>query len=119
MDAIKFVNEKVRMCNSLASMVQKCNGCPLRAFDGCDLEELVGQGNVEKAVEFVEEWSKENPPETRQSLFIKQYPKVTTYKGLIGIRPCQIEEGYTSRYCTCDSSQCVKCRQEYWLQEVR
>lgn len=117
MDAIKFVNEKVRMCDSF-NKTKTCTGCRLSAFDGCDFDDLVDQDRVEDAVRLVEEWSKENPRQTRQSLFIKQYPQVTTYHGLIGIRPCQMEEGYTSRYCTCDSSQCVQCRKEYWLQEV-
>lgn len=117
MDAIKFVNEKVRMCNSL-SKGRTCRGCLLQEFDGCDFVDLVEKNKVEEAVKLVEEWSKENPRKTRQSVFIKQYPQVAIYHGLIGIRPCQMEDGYTSRYCTCDSSQCVQCRKEYWLQEM-
>lgn len=117
MDAIKFINEKVRMCNSILPG-NTCKGCRLQEFDGCDFNELVENNKVEEAVKLVEEWSKENPCQTRQSVFIRQYPKVTIYHGLIGIRPCQMEDGYTSKYCTCDSSQCVSCRKEYWLQEV-
>lgn len=119
MDAIKFINEKVRMCDSFAAKGQKCSGCRLTELGGCNLDDLVEESNVEKAVELVEEWSKENPRQTRQSLFIKQYPKVTIYNGVIGIRPCQIEEGYTSQYCLWDSNKCFQCRKEYWLQEVR
>lgn len=117
MDAIKFVNEKVRMCNAVRKN-NTCRGCRLHGFGGCDFDHLAGDNRVEEAVKRVEEWSKENPRKTRQELFLEQYPKVTTYKGVIGIRPCQMEDGYTSRYCTCDSSQCVQCRKEYWLQEV-
>ena len=117
MDAIKFINEKVRMCDTIVKG-HTCTGCPLAAFDGCDFDDLVDQNRVAEAVELVEEWSKKNPRETRQSVFIHQYPQVAVYKGVIGIRPCQIEEGYTSDYCRCDESQCVQCRKEYWLQEV-
>ena len=117
MDAIKFINEKVRMCDSF-NKIETCTGCRLSAFAGCDFDDLVGQDRVEDAVRLVEEWSKENPPKTRQSVFIKQYSQVAIYKGVIGIRPCQLAEGYTSKYCMCDESQCVQCRKEYWLQEV-
>lgn len=117
MDAIKFVNEKVRMCNSVRKD-NTCKGCRLHGFGGCDFDHLVGYNKVEEAVQIVEEWSKENLPKTRQSVFIKQHPQVVIYNGVVGIRPCQIVDGYTSDYCRCDESQCVQCRKEYWLQEV-
>lgn len=117
MDAIKFVNEKVRMCNAVRKN-NTCQGCRLHGFGGCDFDHLVGDNRVEEAVKRVEEWSKENPRKTRQELFLEQYPKVTIYRGSISIRPCQMVDGYTSKYCTCDSSQCVQCRKEYWLEEV-
>ena len=117
MDAIKFVNEKVRTCDSF-NKSKTCTGCRLSLFGGCDFDDLVEYNRVEEAVKLVEEWSKENPRQTRQSVFIKQYPKVAIYKGVIGIRPCQLVEGYTSKYCMCDESQCVQCRKEYWLQEM-
>lgn len=75
MDAIKFINEKVRMCESI-SKNHECTDCPLAAFAGCDLADLVDQDRVEEAVGIVEEWSKENPPKTRQSVFIQQNPEV-------------------------------------------
>lgn len=117
MDAIKFVNEKVRMCNAVRKN-NTCQGCRLHGFGGCDFDHLAGDNRVEEAVKRVEEWSKENPRKTRQELFLEQYPKVVIYNGVIGIRPCQMVDGYTSKYCTCDSSQCVQCRKEYWLEEV-
>lgn len=107
MDAIEFVKQLRRMDEKGA--VKKCF---IYLREGRETD------SPEDVVAEVEKWSKENAPETRQSLFIKQYPKVTTYHGVIGIRPCQMEDGYTSKYCTCDSSQCVQCRKEYWLQEV-
>lgn len=107
MDAIEFVKQLRRMDET---GVLKKRFIYLREGEEMD--------SPEDVVAEVEEWAKENPPETRQSLFIKQYPKVATYKGVIGIRPCQIEEGYTSQYCLYDSSQCVQCRKEYWLQGV-
>ena len=108
MDAVEFVKERNRMCKSFGG---SCDGCPADKNTCCDTFEW-----QEKLVTIVEEWSKENPPKTRQSVFIQQYPQVAIYNGVIDIKPCQIVEGYTSKYCTCDSSQCCK---EYWLQEVK
>ena len=108
MDAIEFVKQLRRMNEK---QVLKKRFIYLR--EGREID------SPEDVVAEVEKWAKENPRETRQSLFIKQYPKVTTYKGVVCIRPCQIEEGYTSDYCSLyGTSQCVQCRKEYWLQEV-
>ena len=73
---------------------------------------------AEDVVKEVEEWSIKNPLKTRQSVFIQKNPKVAIYDGVISIKPCQMVQGYTSRYCTCDSSQCLQCRKEYWMKEV-
>lgn len=117
MDAIKFVKERNRMCNTYK--LKRCEGCPANNYGGEGVAcIMIDNIDAERLVPIVEKWSKEHLRQTRQSLFIKQYPKVPIYDGVIGIKPCQIVEGYTSKYCTCDSSQCVQCRKEYWLQEV-
>ena len=110
MNALKFVKERNRMCKSFGG---SCDGCPADKNTCCDAFEW-----QEELITIVEEWSNKHPRKTRQSVFIQQNPKVAIYKGVIGIRPCQIEEGYTSQYCRCDSSQCVQCCKEYWLQEM-
>ena len=107
MDAIEFVKQLRRMD---AKGVLKENFIYLR--DGREMD------SPEDVVAEVVNWAKRNPCKTRQSSFIRHYPKVAIYKGVIGIKPCQIEEGYTPKYCTCDASRCVQCRKEYWLQEV-
>lgn len=118
MDAIKFINERNRMCAPYTP--KRCVGCPANNYGGDGVAcIMIDKIDAQRYVPIVEKWSKENPRETRQSLFIQQYPKVVIYKGVIGIRPCQIEEGYTSDYCSLyGTSQCVQCLKEYWLQEV-
>lgn len=104
MDAVKFVEERRRMFavtgeNPKYSLFNMST-------------------RAEDVVKEVEEWSIKNPLKTRQSVFIQQNPRVFIYDGVISIKPCQMVQGYTSRYCTCDSSQCLQCRKEYWMKEV-
>lgn len=119
MDAIEFIKERQRLCQTYVC----CFECPANNPNNYGGEGvaciMIDKIDAEKLVPIVEKWSKEHPRKTRQSLFIQQYPQVAIYKGVIGIRPCQIVEGYTSDYCSLyGTSQCVQCRKEYWLQEV-
>lgn len=112
MDAIEFIKERQRLCQTYVD----CFKCPVynNNTGGCNFNTASGYEATEQ-IRLLEEWSAAHPHKTRQSVFIQQYPQVPIYNGVIGIKPCQIVEGYTSKYCTCDSSQ---CRKEYWLQEV-
>lgn len=120
MDAIKFINEKVRMCNSRMKS-HTCTGCPLAAFDGCDFDDLVDQYRVEEAVEFVEKWLRENPRKTRQSEFLKQYPDtlLDSY-GVIEFCPMSISASHRTNHGDCNNAQrsCRDCRKDFWLKEV-
>lgn len=121
MDALEFLQERQRMCDTYYnSEDEKCSAsCPATGIQCVDMRCIHENGHEKELIAKVEAWAKEHPRETRQSLFIQQHPKVATYNGVIGIRPCQLEEGYTSPYCLWDESKCVQCRKEYWLQEVK
>ena len=116
MDAVKFIEERNRMCKSFDKY---CYGCP--AWDGsCKL----GTGTylkceAAKQVEIVEEWSAAHPRKTRQSVFLEQYPnaKVVGDTGVPTVYPCYIEQGMDDvKYC--NSLSCSECRREFWMQEV-
>lgn len=117
MDAIKFINETVRMCSFITN---KCTGCPLHEFNGCNLDDLVGYGNVEQVVKIVEKWSKEHPRKTRQSLFLEQNPEANVGSdGVLQICPCLITASYRANGSRCTSKyQCSDCRKNFWSQEI-
>ena len=121
MDAIKFIKEKVRMCDSFAAQGQKCTGCPLAAFDGCDLDDLVDQDRVEEAVELVQEWSAAHPLKTRQDVFLEQYPnsRIDTRDVL---RVCPADT-YGNQVCPKNGENirmlCCDCRRKFWSEAVR
>lgn len=64
MDAVNFMKESIRMCRSL----EGCDECPLEKEDMCvDYGNV--DGNEEKAVLLVEQWSKEHPIVTNWQKF--------------------------------------------------
>ena len=119
MDAVKFIKERNRMCKSFDG---GCKGCP--AFNARE-DELccaVGQGSPLDAtaqIVMVEQWSAAHPRETRQSVFLEQYPnaRVVGDTGIPWVYPCAIEQGMENTI-YCNSISCADCRREFWMQEV-
>lgn len=111
MDAIEFINERQRMCDTF---IGGCTGCPLDGtlcggFNKVEAERLVGA---------VEEWSAAHPRKTRQSVFLELHPnaRVTT-DGTVGIWPCDVAKNMQN-VTYCSSLSCTDCRREFWMKEV-
>ena len=121
MDAVKFIKERNRMCKSFDG---GCKGCP--AFNALE-DELyctVGQGSPLGATEqvvMVEEWSAAYPRETRQSMFLKQWPEaaIDSY-GVLNLCPTPISKSHRNIYGKCArvGVKCEYCRRKFWMQEV-
>lgn len=71
MDALEFLKERKRMCDYYSH----CKGCPL---DGskCVIDSAISDENCKRFAATVEQWSKEHPRKTRQSVFLEQFPNV-------------------------------------------
>lgn len=115
MDALEFIRERNRMCRRFD---KSCNGCP--AYENewyCDSDAW-----DERLVATVEQWSKEHPRKTRQSVFLEQYPDADiSDDGLPDAAPCQLCVGLIHGESTEDCENrglCVECRREFWMQEV-
>ena len=110
MDAIKFVKQLRRMNEQ---------GVPKKRF----IYPCAGQetDSPEEVVAEVEEWAKEHPTKTRQSVFLEQFPNVLLGgNGIINISTCQVD---TKQYLLngkdcCKFKTCSDCRREFWLAEV-
>ena len=115
MDAIKFIKEANKMCNSH----DFCNGCP--AFDSLGPCKILHSNNcsAEEKLSIVEEWAKKHSIKTRQSVFLEQYPnaRVNINTGVLSVYPCAIEQGMENTI-YCNSISCADCRREFWMQEV-
>ena len=113
MDAVKFIEERNRMCNSFSP---DCEGCLVDeekpVMDECFRWMLE---NPERAVKIVEKWSAANPRKTRQSVFLEQYPEADLSTGTVNVCPNSLYEGK----CDCARYQnCLSCKREFWSQEV-
>ncbi len=112
MDALEFLEEEKRMCNSYDG----CKGCP---FDDskCVIDSTISDEDCKRIVATVEQWSKEHPRKTRQSVFLEQWPNCMVDRdGTVGMCPRNVDKNYI-----CDLNRytgCLDCRREFWMQEV-
>lgn len=112
MDALEFLKERKRMCNSYDG----CKGCP---FDDskCVIDSTISDEDCKRIVATVEQWSKEHPRKTRQSVFLEQWPNCMVDRdGTVGMCPRNVDKNYI-----CDLNRytgCLDCRCEFWMQEV-
>ena len=113
MDALKFIEERNRMCKSFAP---DCEGCRIDevklVIDECASWVI---DNAEKAIDIVEKWSQEHPRKTRQDAFLAHYPDAALDDGVLQICPRNV---YKSAEINCNNTTCYLCKRGFWLQEA-
>lgn len=118
MDAVKFIEERNRMCKSFGD---ECVGCPANdIIYRCKFSISVGD-EAAKQVELLEEWSAAHPRKTRQSVFLEQWPEaVIDEHGVLSVCPLSISAAHRDNNGSCKEPEkmCVDCRREFWMQEV-
>ena len=118
MDAVKFLQERARMCNSFSP---NCEGC--RVDEAKPVMSECYQWmfeNPERDVKIVEEWAAAHPRKTRQSVFLEQWPDADKDKDGV----CNICPKYVNRSVSCArdgliTKRCADCRREFWMEEVK
>ena len=116
MDALEFLMERNRLCGSYRG----CVGCPFGAAD-CVVRDMTSENTCKRIVAAVEQWSKEHPRKTRQSVFLERYPEAEIdAHGLVRICPMSISAAHrdSDGECNCPERLCKDCRREFWMQEV-
>lgn len=118
MDAVKFIKERARMCDSLFG----CEGCPANSQENGLGECFVGIKSKyapEQQIEIVDKWSKEHPRKTRQSVFLEQWTEAEIDEyGCLRLCPELVSADYRNRHGDCLNRVCIDCRREFWMQEV-
>lgn len=109
MDAVEFLRDFRRMCNSYGNT---CDNCKLDG-DECSFSDC--GCDHEKVIRVVEEWAKEHPVKTRLSEFKKLFPNASVQ-----------EEGcpglcikFFDLFANCeDSKECLDCKKKFWLTPI-
>lgn len=119
MDAVKFLQERNRMCNSFSP---DCEGCRVdeakSVMDECCRWMFE---NHERAVKIVEEWSAAHPIKTLQDVFLEQWPEAKIENdGCLNVCPYLVSAIHRDKYgrCAIYGKGCYDCRREFWMQEV-
>jgi hypothetical protein len=116
MDALEFLRERKRMCN----LCKHCEGCPLKKAN-CALDPTDSDEDCKRIISIVEQWSKEHPRKTRQSVFLEQYPEAQIDDNdVLSVCPAVIHPSYRKDGGGCLNihKRCADCRREFWMQEV-
>lgn len=114
MDAVKFIKESKRLCKAQES----CEKCVAKIGGYCLSDIVVEENSAEKTVAVVEQWSKDYPIKTRQSEFLKMFPKAETDEnGILIFCPRQFDPKNINSV-HCHRHGCVECRNDYWNEEV-
>lgn len=101
MDAIEFVKQLRHMDKSV-----------IRKYGVFD-------DSPEDVVAEVEQWSKEHPLKTRQSVFLERYPEAEIDEGgCLMLCPLTVSADRRNRHGDCTTLKCTNCRREFWSQEV-
>lgn len=111
-DKEKLLRDHSRMCMDL-----DCGSCPIGEECGLHCNKWMME-HTSAAVEIIEKWAAEHPVKTRQDLFLEQFPNAEMMGGALMIMPCSIDIRLVQTDCCNNSSNCSRCRKEYWLQEV-
>lgn len=114
MDAIKFIEERNRMCESFGT---GCIGCPAYDESHCVVSSA-STLDAKEQVAIVEKWSAEHPRKTRQDVFLEQWPNAkVSIDGVLDFCPLMLDKCYTCQS-TDVEMRCQSCCREFWMQEV-
>ena len=106
MDAIKFVKTLQRKIKD-----ENRDEIIIRSTDDASL-----------FVDLVEEWDREHPTKTRQSVFLEQHPetRIDEADGVLHVCPAIVSTAHIwdDGGCADISKECAVCCREFWMQEV-
>ena len=104
MDAVKFIEERRRMCKAT------------RRYSPIMVEGISPKDIVKE----VEEWAAEHPRKTRQSVFLGNYPcaRIDSQSVLYACPADVYGDNVCPKKKDAAPITCYECRREFWPQEV-
>lgn len=114
MDAVKFIEERNRMCESFGA---GCIGCPAYNESRCVVSSA-STLDAKEQVAMVEDWSAAHPRKTRQDVFLEHWPEAELVNGCLAICPKRISANYRNGNADCTNRSCADCLYKFWMHEV-
>lgn len=115
MDALKFIEERNRMCDYYrgGNALSGCAECP--AFENACSTSF--RSVTAEYIEVVERWSQEHLRKTRQDVLLEQWPEaeISFTDGCLTLDPCKFHKNMRKE---CVGKMCSDCRREFWMQEA-
>ena len=114
MDAIKFLEERKRMCKT----AECCDDCPAHVDGECCMNNAMTYQTPETMVRIVEEWSFMHPVKTMQTEYLKMFPNANLDSdGVLWL--CPVTAGGRSvciktNHDIPSSQTCWECRKNFW-----
>lgn len=118
MDAVKFLEERDRMCK----LHKSCIDCPAYDRGFCQFGVSITGDKIDSQIKIVEEWSAAHPRKTRQSVFLEQWPDTQLdKKDNVIICPKQLCRGeeFNKLIAACRGTNCYECRRKFWGKVVQ
>lgn len=106
------------MCEALNSHCEECG----LSYVNNKTDHVCGdfiKRHSEEAVAIVEKWAKEHPRKTRQSEFLKLFPRAKkALDGALKFCPQEVDSSFICPLILRNGTSCEHCWREYWLEEV-
>lgn len=118
MDAVKFIEERNRMCSSYDTGCLGCQAFLTLGYCGLGVGSKI---DAASQVAMVEKWSSEHPPKTRQDAFLEQWPETAVADdGILTLCPATISSTHRNQDggCGMRATSCSDCCRDFWMQEV-
>lgn len=120
MDAVKFLEEAKRMCNSCACCSDNGKKCPIYDFrNGTCIGTIASITEADKFSEIVSTVEKWSMLKTRNDELLKHYPNADIFEenGIANMCPKLIDKSY-SPSAGCFGIDCYDCKVKYWMQVI-
>lgn len=114
MDAVEFLKTRARLCRTY----NDCEDCILANFCSRTYNEQDDYQVAEQVVANVLEWAKKHPVKTRQSEMLKLFPNTDMNNGVLEFCPQRFGYFKDNRKCCEPTTECDKCRRDFWLKEI-
>lgn len=114
MDALKFIEERNRMCDyyRCGDALSGCAECPAFQMTCVSVRAVTAE-----YIAAVEQWSQEHPRKTRQDVFLEQWPNcMMGDDDVVGMCPRNVDKMYACNGLAL--AGCPDCRRNFWMQEV-